>query len=124
MQTVKLERQPIAQKIEQSNEKFAYDKTVTLEPRKVQMVSDEAKVSPKLKHLGAVILFPAVGKGDTDATKETKRWISFDNMLQWAEETGAEGKKLLAGFMDFAKGEFIGATKLGISGGKVFLQAA
>lgn len=88
-----------------------FDKSVNIEPVKVELATD-IKESSNAKLLGAVLLFPKQGERE-----ERKYWVSFDHLL-------TTSKELFGKFYDNASLTFVNACKVGVKGGTVFLAAA
>jgi hypothetical protein len=92
---------------------FAYNETVSVEPTNVELVSP-IKVGQS-KALGAVMLFPKT------ASRPAKRyWIDIDDLYAKYQDKA----ELFAKFLDTKTKTFVGACKLGINKGEVFLVAA
>lgn len=88
-----------------------FDSNVNVEPTKVELVT-EVKESAKAKLLGAVLLFPK-----TETREEKKYWVSFDHLLAGTPQD------LFNKFYDNTKNMFLGISRVGVKGGRVFLAA-
>ena len=95
-----------------STDGIVFDKSVNIEPTKVELVT-EVKESAAKKLLGAVLLFPKQGEREAK-----KYWVSFDHLLASAPAD------MFAKFYDNVKQEYIGLARVGVKAGQVFLANA
>jgi hypothetical protein len=95
-----------------STDGIVFDKSVNIEPTKVELVT-EVKESAAKKLLGAILLFPKAGEREAK-----KYWISFDHLL------ASSPQDLFSKFYDNATATYVGMAKVGVKAGQVFLAQA
>jgi hypothetical protein len=95
-----------------STDGIVFDKTVNIEPTKVELVT-EVKESAKAKLLGAILLFPKT------AEREAKKyWVSLDHLF------ANSPIELFNKFYDNVTNTYIGLAHVGVKDGRVFLANA